>query len=85
MLYVCVPVCLYHILKDRVFSTSYVAAMHIHYPDMHIKYWVYVRYMLNLVGIFVSGTYSIITCEVEVAVGCVLVYICKKCWAYMSI
>ena len=34
--------------------------------------------MPNLVGIFVSGTYLTITCEVEVAIGCVLTYIYKN-------
>ena len=34
-----------------------------------------VTYMPYLVGIFVSGTYLAITCEVKVAVCCVLAYI----------
>ena len=45
---------------------------------MHARYLAYMAYMLNLVGIFLSGTYLAGTCEVEVAVGCVLVYVFKN-------
>ena len=40
--------------------------MHIHHPDMHIKYW---AYKPNLMGISVSGTYFAIPCAAEVAVS----------------
>ena len=33
--------------------------------------------MPHLVGIFVSGTYLVKTCEVRIAVGCILAYTCK--------
>ena len=52
--------------------------MHIHHPDMHIRYWEYVAYMPNLMDIFVSGTYFAITCEVEVAAGYGVAYKCKN-------
>ena len=32
----------------------------------------------NMAGIFVSGTYLAITCEVEIELGCVLPYLCKN-------
>ena len=44
---------------------------------MHIKYWGDIAYLPNLMNTFVSGTYVAITCEVEVAVGCVLAKIYK--------
>ena len=39
-------------------------------------------YRPNLVGIFVSGTYLAITCEIEAAVGFALAYICKTLGLY---
>ena len=42
---------------------------------MHVKYLTYVS---NLEGIFVTGTCFAITFEVEVTVGCVMVYVCKN-------
>ena len=49
--------------------------MHIHNPNMRIKYWGYMICMPNLVGISFFGTYFEITCEVDVAVCCVLTYV----------
>ena len=43
--------------------------------NVHTKYW---AYMLNLVGIFVSGTYLSVTGRVEVAGGVVWDYKCKN-------
>ena len=45
--------------------------MHIHHPDIHIMHWAYMAYVPSLIGIDYSGVYFAITCEVEVAVGCV--------------
>ena len=45
------------------------------------RYWGYIGYMPNLVGIFVSGTYLAKTHKVEVAVGCILAYVCKNVWS----
>ena len=44
----------------------------------HVKYLVYIAYMPNSVGIFVSEAYLAVTCEVEDVVSCVLAYICKS-------
>ena len=48
---------------------------------MHI---IYIVYMQNVVGIFVFGTYLEITCEIEVAVPCVLTHICKNVHANVA-
>ena len=37
-----------------------------------------IAYMCNLVGIFVSGTCVIISCEVDDVVCCLLAYICAQ-------
>ena len=52
--------------------------MHTHHSDLHIKYWSCMAYMPNLMGIFVSGIYSGLTCEVEAAVGYGVAYVCKN-------
>ena len=38
----------------------------------------YLPFLPNMIGIFVSGMYLAITCELEVAVGCALVNLCKN-------
>ena len=43
----------------------------------HVKYYAYMTYMTNFAAILVSGSLLAITCEAEVAVGCVLAYTCK--------
>ena len=48
--------------------------IHIHPSCMPIRYLVY---MTNLVAIFVSGT-CMVPCKVNVAVGCVVAYMCKN-------
>ena len=45
-------------------------------PYKPIRYLIYVAYMPNFMGIFVSSTCLVITCEVYIAVGCVLEHIC---------
>ena len=40
---------------------------------------------VSLVDKYGSGTYLAITCQVKVAFGCVLAYICEKCRVYMPI
>ena len=35
-------------------------------------------YMLHLRGMFVVGTYMEITCEIDIAVGFVLAYVCRN-------
>ena len=43
---------------------------------MHIKYWACMVYMPDLMGIFISGLYYAITCEVEIAVVfCIYMYV----------
>ena len=49
--------------------------MHIHQPDMPIKY---LAYMPNSVNRFASGTYLAITGEVQFVVGCVVGYKCEN-------
>ena len=69
-------VCVYCLVQARVFHADVlnVACIHLHHPDMHIMYLAYIS---NLMHMFVSSTNFAITCEVEVAVGCFLAYICK--------
>ena len=43
------------------------------------------RYAHQILGIYVSGRYMAITGEVEVAVGCVLVCICKMLGMYANL
>ena len=50
--------------------------MYIRLPYMAIKYLEYMANKFNFVGIFVSGTYVAVRCEVVVVVGCVLAYLC---------
>ena len=52
--------------------------MHRHLLYIHAIYLAFDAYVPNLVDISVCGTYLAVTGETEVAVGCVLVYICKK-------
>ena len=61
------------LLKLLVTVVSYVA----------IKYLAYRAYVPNLEGIFASCTYLAITCEVDIAVGCILAYVRKN--MYMPI
>ena len=46
--------------------------------DMYSVWIQYVAYICNLVGIFDSDIYFIITSQVDVAVGCGLVYMCSN-------
>ena len=55
------------ILKPMLYTWHYMLK---HHPDMHIKYWVYMVYMSNVMGMLFSGTCIAITCEVKVAVSC---------------
>ena len=58
--------------------TSYVVYICSYIPPyMHVKYLVYMIYMPSLVGIFVSGTYMMITFYIEVAVGYILIWTCQ--------
>ena len=55
-----------HMIDARDFICG--TYMDIHPPYMPIKY---MTFMCNLVGIFVSGTYLVIACKVDVAFSCV--------------
>ena len=57
------------------------AYMFINFPYKPIRY---LAYMTILMGIFVSGTYLAITCEVDNAVGFDLAYICKNVGSIFS-
>ena len=48
--------------------------MHIDQLHVYIMYLVYIGYMPNLMGIFVSGTCLATTYEEEIAVFCVLTH-----------
>ena len=52
--------------------------MCIHPPYGLVKYWTYVAYEPSLGGIFISGIYLAIICEIKVAVGCVLAHVSKN-------
>ena len=60
--------------SDFIFGLS----MCIHLLHICIKYLMYMAYIPNLLGIFVSITYYAITCVAETAVGCILAYKCKN-------
>ena len=51
--------------------SSYEAHMCMHLSYKPIKYLPHMAYVPNLLGIFVFGTYMVITSEVEVAIGCI--------------
>ena len=51
--------------------------MHVNLPYLSIRHFLYVAWMPNFLGIFASGTYLAVTCEVDGAFGYVLVYICR--------
>ena len=60
----------------------YGTCMHMHLPYVSIKY---LAYMPNLVGIFVSGRYLAIACEVDVVLRCILASMLKLLGPYAHI
>ena len=76
---VCVCLCMYHLVQDRVFNVliSYVA-IYVHGSP------ICACYELGLYGMYAQFgghifdcTYLAITGEINVEVGCIMVYICK--------
>ena len=51
--------------------------MYTYFIEAHQIFSIYIP---SLVNIFVSGIYLAVTCEVDIAVGCVVAYVCKYVW-----
>ena len=59
-------------------TSDFMCDIYIYILYRLLKYMAYMAHMPNLVGIFVSGTYSAITCEIEVVVDYILGYKCTN-------